>query len=430
MPESLEDIKLRSEVVQDILTKVPHWMVRWGSTVFLIIILLLFGLSWVVKYPDIIVSEALITTEVPPQRLYAKSNGSLTAILVRDNALVSKGQPLAVIENSARYQDVFRLKRMIDTLNINRDIFYVPFDDMPLLVLGDIDAAYALFENSYLQYRLHKELQPYSNDALANRYALSELNNRLGSLRSQKTINKTELDFKIKDLKRYEVLFAKGIISEQDYENKQLELAQAKRNYEGFKASISQIKESIAMAHKASRGTKINKVKEDMGLLKTVIQSFNQLKKAIKDWEQLFVLKSLIDGRVSFLNYWNTNQTVQLGDLVFTVIPNQNSAFIAKLKTPAQNAGKIKTGQVVNIKLEHFPDTEFGVLKGQVTHISTIPDKHGYYVIDVALPKVLKTSYNKLLDFKQDMPGSAEIITEDLRLMERFFYQFRGALDR
>ncbi|MCH2216952.1 MAG: HlyD family secretion protein, partial [Flavobacteriales bacterium] len=154
------------------------------------------------------------------------------------------------------------------------------------------------------------------------------------------------------------------------------------------------------------------------------------LKKAIKDWEYRYVLKSDIEGKVSFLNVWSINQTVNQGDLVFTIIPSENSSFIAKLKTPSLNSGKIQVGQKVNIKLENYPDTEFGVLNGLVERFSLIPDKEGSYFIDVKLPKKLITSYNKEIDFKQEMRGSAEIITEDLRLIERFFYQLREVFKR
>lgn len=45
--------------------------------------------------------------------------------------------------------------------------------------------------------------------------------------------------------------------------------------------------------------------------------------------------------------------------------------------------------------------------------------------MEVELPNGLKTSYNKELVFDKEMRGSAEIVTEDLRLIERVFYQFR-----
>jgi len=92
--------------------------------------------------------------------------------------------------------------------------------------------------------------------------------------------------------------------------------------------------------------------------------------------------------------------------------------------------GKIKIGQTANIKLENFPDNEFGTLKGEVKHISLLPNKDGLYLIDVSLPEKLITSYNKEIPFKQEMRGMVEIITEDLRLIERFFYQFKNLADR
>jgi len=165
-------------------------------------------------------------------------------------------------------------------------------------------------------------------------------------------------------------------------------------------------------------------------LLKNVIQTFNQLKNSIKDWEDRYVLKSNIDGKVSFLNYWSTNQTVNQGDLVFTIIPTKNASFIAKLKSQAQNSGKIKKGQTVNIKLESYPETEFGTLQGTISSISLTPNQEGQYLINVDLPPTLITSYNKTIPFKQEMSGSAEIVTEDLRLIERFFYQFKSAVNR
>jgi multidrug resistance efflux pump len=257
-----------------------------------------------------------------------------------------------------------------------------------------------------------------------------ELTRRLNNIQSQKILNKRELEFNQKDLERSKSLFEKGVISKKEYENQQIEYLRAERNYKNMVAAISQLRESISNSKRTSKGTEISRIREEMTLLKNVIQSFNQLKKSIKDWEMQYVLSSKINGKVSFLNYWSQNQTVNQGDLVFTIIPNENAAFIAKLKTPAQNLGKVKIGQIVNIKLQNYPDYEFGVLKGTVNHISEISTTDGFYTIDVSLPEKLITSYNKEIEFKQEMRGSADIITEDLRLIQRFFYQLNKIIQR
>ncbi len=422
MPNN-NQIELRSEEVQEILTSVPNWMIRWGNTLILIIIFILLAITWFVKYPDKINASAMVTTQIPPQKEIAAISGNIDTIFVADNQKVNINSPLAIIENSANYKDVFYLKSIIDTLKFTNKNFVFPIDEIPILFLGDIDTDYALFENSYLQYQLNKQLQPFSNDINKNKITIAELKTRLRSLQSQKKINKAELDFQENNLKRYEILYNKGVVSLQDYEAKQTSFLQAQRSYSNIDASISQLRESISNAKNTSSGTLISQTKEEISLLKNVIQSYNQLKRSLKNWESLYLLSSKIKGKVSFLNIWNKNQAVKQGELVFTIIPENNSEYIAKLKTPAQNSGKIKLGQIVNIKLENYPDTEYGSLKGKIKSISQIPDSKGYYLIDVTLPSKLITSYNKEIPFKQEMRGSAEIITEDLRLMERFFYR-------
>ena len=48
------EIELRCEQVQEILTAVPNWMIRWGNTLLLLLLVMLLFISWFVKYPDII----------------------------------------------------------------------------------------------------------------------------------------------------------------------------------------------------------------------------------------------------------------------------------------------------------------------------------------------------------------------------------------
>ena len=425
MSKKLDDIKLRSEQVQDILSYVPHWMIRFGNLLFLGLILLFFSLSWLIKYPDVIITEALLTTKTPPEKQFANTSGKLETLLTTDNSPIKQNAPLAIIENSANYEDVYLLKNIIDTIKIDNKSFKFPIDELPVLFLGEIDNHYALFENNYAQYILNKNLQPFSNEALANKNSISELRRRLQNSRAQLELNRAELKLKKTDLERYTDLYNKGIISTLEIEQKQIDYHQAERNLKSFESSISQIRESISNANKTSKGTEINKTKEELMLLKGVIQAFNQLKIAINDWEKKYVLLSNIDGKVAFANYWRTNETVKQGDLIFTIIPTKNSSFIAKLKTPAANSGKLKIGQKVNISLESYPEEEFGTLQAKVTYISYIPDNDGNYLILSELPKKLVTSYNKNIDFKQEMSGGSEIITEDLRLTERFFYQIK-----
>lgn len=430
MNQKLEDLELRSEEVQEILTKVPHWMIRWGNILFFLLILMVIMISWFIKYPDIITGQAIITTNVPPQKEYAKSSGKLTHLLVENNELVSTGTTLAILENTAKYKDVFYLKNILDTIKVNTEKFEFPIEDIPILFLGDIETDFALFENSYIQYKLNKELNPYQYQSTINNTSVKELSFRLETLLSQQSIFKSELLFKKKDLQRYKALYKKGVVSAQEYEKKQLNFLHDERTYQSISASISRVREKINTATNNNNSSIVNNTREEIKLLKNVIQSFNQLKKSVEQWELQYTFQSKIEGEVSFMNFWSENQTVSINDLVFTIIPKNHKYFVVKSKIPSLNSGKIKVGQKTTIKLENYPETEFGMLTGIVKSISSTTDSQGNYFVDIILPNKLTTTYNKELAFKHEMLCTVNIITEDLRLIERLFHQLKMTLKR
>ncbi|MFY8188685.1 MAG: HlyD family secretion protein [Flavobacterium sp.] len=422
------NLELRSEEVQDILTKMPHGIIRWGSLVFLLILCALFFISWMIKYPDIVTTEVFITTEVPPEKIIARSSGKIEAILIADRSIVAPNTPLAVIENSASFKDVFLLKSITDTIDIEKSTF--PFELFRTVQLGEVESSFALFQKEYIASQLNNEMLPFLVEKNAQKLELNQLKERLAILISQKELNQNELMLLSSDVERYKKLFEKDVIASQEMDKQKLNFIQAEKNYKNLLSSISQLKSTINELNKQSLTTDINENTTNINLERSVYQSFYQLKKAIRDWELNYVLRSSIGGTVSFLDVWVKNQTITAGDTIFAMIPIEKGAYIAKLKAPAQNAGKIKEQQSVNIRLANYPDREYGILKGKINRISLTPDKEGNLLIDVSLPEGIVTSYNKEIIFQQEMSGTADIVTEDLRLIERLLYQFRDIFTR
>ena len=425
-----KEIELRSEEVQDILTRVPHWMIRWGNVLILILVGLIFAFAWIIKYPDIVQTEIVITTQIPPEKLVAKTSGRIEKILVEDRQKVSEKTPLAIIENPANYKDVFFLKTIVDTIKVNNSDFEFPLDKIPVLSLGTIESAYAVFEKDYLAYRINKDYEPYNIDKSAQSFETVQQNERLKLLIEQKEIGQKELQYKKTELDRNKRLFEKGVISAHDWDSKNMEYLQQEKNINSLTSQISQLRSSLNDLNRNKKSTNLSETKDDLSLMRNVILSFNQLKKAITDWEMAYVLQSSVNGEVSFLQIWTENQTINTGDNVFVIIPTETKSYLGKIKAPALNSGKIKIGQNVNIRLSNYPDREFGMLNGVIKTISLTPDKDNNLLIDVELPKGLETSYKKDIVFQQEMSGTADIITEDLRLIERLLYQFRDIFRR
>jgi hypothetical protein len=160
-----ENINLRSEDVQDILGRPPGWLVSYGiGTIFIVIIIVLTG-SGFFSYPDIVRAPVVITKENPPSVLIARAAGKPEAIFMPDGAHVKKYDTIAVIENPARYQDLFRLGNYIRIFNqvirSGEDLSFVsiPGD----LVLGEVQPEYNAFKAALNDYRIFISQDIYEN---------------------------------------------------------------------------------------------------------------------------------------------------------------------------------------------------------------------------------------------------------------------------
>ena len=120
--------------------------------------------------------------------------------------------------------------------------------------------------------------------------------------------------------------------------------------------------------------------------------------------------------------------------MLVTVVPNEDTKVVGKILLPPRGAGKVKEGQMVNVKFDNYPHMEFGMVRVQIKNISLVPviveNNQKAYMLAVDFPDKLKTNYGKELEFSQEMTGSAEIITEDLRLLDRFLNPIKSVIKR
>ena len=429
MEKLQDDLKIYSEEVRDVLSAPPKAIFKWGNTILSVFILLLLFLSWFIKYPDIIRAEVTITTQFPPEKLVAKSSGRISKLFIENQKEIKENTPIAIIENAANYETVFLLKAITDTLK-QKETFYFPIEKYDFSELGTIETAFTNFKNNYINYRQYLDYKPHQIEKNSQSIESNQQYNRISILQQQISIATKELQLKKKELGRFEILFKKGIISAQEWESKQFDYLQQEKNQQALKTQLSQLKSSLNDLSRNMQNTNVNELKDNVVLLQNTIQAFNQLKKEIADWDLNFVLRSSINGKVSYFQVWSENQVVSIGEELFSVIPKSSSNCIAKLRVAALNSGKIKSNQDVVIRLANYPDREFGILKGKLSTISLIPTKEGVLLLDAKLTNGLQTSYKKQINFQQEMTGTADIITEDLRLLERLLYQFRDIFRR
>ena len=108
------DIEIRSDEVQEVMNRIPSWILRWGTTViFRVVSFIIIGSYWF-KYPDKINAQITLTMLDPPTYLVTKVSGKVDSLFVENGSEVKVGQRLALIENVASFQDIDSLKMLLN----------------------------------------------------------------------------------------------------------------------------------------------------------------------------------------------------------------------------------------------------------------------------------------------------------------------------
>jgi len=432
MEKNNKEIELRSEEVQEVMSEISPSIVRWGITVVSIIVIILLIGCFIFKYPDVITSSIILTTQEPPASIIARATGKIDELYVENNQPVFQNTTLGVIQNPAKTEDMLLLsKRIQQWKDTKQDLtFAMTLFDGRALQLGAVQNSYATFLSLLREYNDFRALKYYPRKMTLQEMEVKSKSENRAEMSSRDKLMKQELEATISSFKRDSVLYTKGVVSQEDFESSKSKLLQRRQSYSSLRSSLKQSEVEITQ----SRGTMLdlqqqyseNENKYDIGLR----MATEQLATEIKTWERKYLLVSPIDGVVNLMGFWSKNQNVLSGETIFTIQPNLQTNPIGKALMPVKGSGKVKIGQRVNVRLTNFPDQEFGYLEGLVQNISSIPNSDGQYVVEIRFPKGLTTNYNKQLPIARQMEGTAEIITEDIRLIERFFNPIKRILKK
>lgn len=417
--ESNDEIKLLSNEVQEIISYRPVWILRNGITLFILIITCLIVLTYFIQYPDVVNTKAKLTSINAPKVVITKTDGKLIKLFAKEGEQKMQGEILGYMESTANNEEVILLSENIDTAVVlfNRNNL---FDALSFLQndysnLGELQQNYQTFSAAYQNFKnylsngfyIHKKAM-LSND-------LSFLQKMHSNLLKQKELNTEDLALQQKTFDANESLKNDKVISALDYRNETSKLINKK-------LTLPQISSAI-ISNEAQQNEKLKEIAELENVIvqqKSIFnQSLNTFKSQVDEWKQKYLLVAPVSGKIAFATFLQENQQLQANQILCFINP-QNTQYYAEVYIPQTNFGKVQKGQDVLLKFPAYPFQEYGSVKGKIDFISNISTDSGY-LAKVILPKGLNTSYNKQVQFRDVLLAQGEIITKDMRLLQRFY---------
>lgn len=425
-PSVADDPVLLSHEVRDIISDKPLWIVRNGIMLFFIIISILIALTFFIKYPDIVIAKAKLSSVNAPKEIKIKTEGKLIKLLAEEGKFAVSGELLGFMESRANAYEVIALIEFTDSFQhiIDNGITEIlPAINLPTnRNLGEVQQAYQSFIQSFLLFKQYLSSGYYLKKKRMLQNDMVDVRRLHENLLQQKKIQEEDLSLAQKTFDANQMLSDAKVISALDYRNEKSKLI-------GKSLSIPQMNAAIITneTNTHEKQKEILQLENEIEQQKTIFsQALNTLKAQLEEWKNKYLLTASIAGRIAFAGTIQENQQLQPGQTVCFINP-EDTRYFAELYIPQNNFGKVKLGQKVLLKLFSFPVQEFGSVTGKLDFIYAIPTDSGY-TARVIIQSGLKTNYNKHLQYKEGLTAQAEIITADTKLSDRLFNQFRNIL--
>ena len=412
-----------SDEVQEIMGRIPGRVVRWGISVIFSIFVILLGVAYFFKYPEIVTSSIVLTTTNPPTELIARSTGKVEHILVENGQSVLPNELIAVLFSTADYRSVLQLEKVLSdslfSLSTERGYF-----ENRTNLLGELQPHYTALEKTCKSYSHYMQTGAIPQQKIQIEQQIKMLYAGLRAQEKQLEILQRDLRFERNNQKRDSVLFHSHALTEADYDASLQKLLQKELSVTSQQSSIISTKNDILSQEKQLTDLTIqyDNVQNEFQL--QFDEQRTQLLAEIKLWKDKYILNAPIAGKITFTKYWAENQNITIEDRLATIVSEDSTQIIGRITIPSSGLGKVEVGQQVNVKLNGFPYMEYGLLKGRLISISSVPETINQeeigYIGEVAFPQGMVSSYKNKFRFIQQMDGTAEIITKDTRLIERF----------
>ncbi|WP_367916299.1 HlyD family secretion protein [Leadbetterella sp. DM7] len=418
--------ELVNSTVDEVLNRPPGWLLQWGTTLFFAVICLVLAVSWFIQYPDLVSAPLRVLPAQLPKSVVIRSEGRLEKLWTKDGQKVKAGDILAYLESTADHEDVLKLEKAINELmQKDEDMEAIYQTSIPLYFnLGDLQKSYQVFREAYTRSKSVLRSGTFSRKKGTIAGEISSLKNLRSNTYEQLDLQEKDLKMALEEAQSQQRLADKGFVPAQEAKNAMSRYLNKKQAYEQARASLEN--NTISQNQKQQELLEMDKTIEEHNT--ALIQAIYSLKSDIQAWKQRYLAIAPIAGTVHFTTLLQENQQLKTGEEIMVVVPGAEGYF-GEMWVGQYNFGKIRPGQEVIVKFEGYPFQEFGTVTGRIREISEIP-KDTSTLIQVDFPNGLLTNSGKKLPFKYGMKATGDIVTEDLRLIERFFYDLRKILKR
>ncbi len=410
--------------MEQLISHKPSFMVRWGITIFFLILLVLIGICAFIQYPDVVNANGKLAAVNAPKQVTVRKGGRLVKLFTKEGQPVTANEIIGYIESTADHAAVLNLSADLDSihslLSENKSNETITFLENDYKTLGELQQPYQNFSAALLLFSNYLEKGFYLRKKEMLRKDITYLHMLRTELTRQKNLLAKDLALADSTFKMNEILTEQKVLSALDYRNEKSKLIIKELTMPQVNTAIIN-NENQQHEKKKEIAALENEIEQQKSIF---LQALNNMKSSVEEWAKKYLLTSPIAGTVRFTTYVQENLELKEGQLLCFVDPGEASYYI-EAWLPQQNFGKIKTGQKCLLAFNAYPVSEFGKVEAVLEFVSLLPSDSGY-LARLDLPQGLKTNFKHQLVYQAGLTSTVEVITNKRSLLSRLIGQLRN----
>ncbi|MGX9462966.1 HlyD family type I secretion periplasmic adaptor subunit [Shewanella sp. A14] len=399
------DLEMVDDVYGAMMTDAPtgHRLIIWSLAAMMVCF---FIWAYFSELDQVTTGMGKVIPSSQLQIIQSLDGGILQDIYVQEGVMVTKGQPLARIDDTRfrsdfdqQEQEVYGLQTNIIRMRTELDSIII--SDMSsdwrqqvkitkqnlVFPQSIIDQEPELVKRQQEEYsirldNLSNQLEILVRQIQQRQQEIEELASRINTLTTSYQLVSRELDLT-------RPLARKGIVPEVEL----LKLERTVNDIQGELQSVRLLRPKV----KASMDEAILKrrdavfvyatdLRAQLNEMQTKLSRMNQAQKGAFDKVSKAVISSPVIGTIKKINFNTLGGVVQPGEDIMEIVPSEDKLLIETKITP-QDIAFLHPGLPAIVKVTAYDFTRYGGLKGTVEHISadTSQDEEGnsYYIIKV-----------------------------------------------